>query len=241
MRIFAPKRLQSGYQMFGVVVGTRHQMSAAHVEPFNLREKMSESLFDNRQSPLQIERRRLAQCMKMQPFDAFGQGSQLVGRYAQARSRRTRIVQIGFDIGKFRIDAQTARDTFRCRQSSIFGILSQRVESDMTTAQCYLFELGRRVNRRISVRLGAEFFVSHTRFAQRTRRRTPNIFAKNWKCTPQRKRLERQNNFDAGTFGHRFYQCQIATQERLFEHIARRRYARIIVLFKFIHHFLQGK
>ena len=79
---------------FYVVVLTRHQMSAAEIDPFELGEPFGELLLDMGQRPLKHICPTLAMTMTMKTADILRQRlRQFVGRYPKTGAWSTRIIE----------------------------------------------------------------------------------------------------------------------------------------------------
>ncbi len=162
--------------------------------------------------------------MEMQSFHTFGQLiTQQISHHTKSRTGCTRIVQIGFHIGVFRINPQSAGDIFELSLRVKPFKLLQRIKCYMAAATHNFRKFAVGVSRSVGMRFAAHFLISQTGFSQRTGRGIRNIFAHNGKNAPHGKCFESEDNFYSGTFFYRFYKFQIFTESCFVENIAGRR------------------
>ena len=151
--------------MLHIVSFTGHQMSPAHIDPFQSGKQMSETFFDTPQRFFQIIRRRLAQRVEMQSLYPFGQRiSQNGSRNTETTSRSTRIIKRRFHIGIFGIDAQTTGNlSTRGRHRRIMVIkLRQRIERDVAAIRKDFGKILIGIHRSIGMCRRSHFLVSET-------------------------------------------------------------------------------
>ena len=79
----------------------------------------------------------------------------------------------------------------------------------------FLFGVGRRVG----VGFASKLLSRQTCFVERAGRGVADVFTKDWKRTPQGKRLEGKDDFHTGLIGHLFDKREIPAQESLFEKV----------------------
>ena len=95
-------------EVLGVVASTGHEMASAHVDPFDLREPWGKALFDHAECVFEVVGGGFAERVEVETLDAIGElGRELVANDAKARAWRAWVVEVGFDIGIFGIDAHT--------------------------------------------------------------------------------------------------------------------------------------
>ena len=128
--IAATEILHHGDEQFHIIVLACHQMAAAEVDPFQLREPSGKFLLDTNERPLEHIRPTLAVAMAMEAFDIVGQLlRQLVGRHAESCAWRTGVIQQGLHLRVLRID--TKSDGHPLRPLMIALILRKRVKGQM--------------------------------------------------------------------------------------------------------------
>ena len=105
----------------------------------------------------------------MKAFDPLGKPfGELVGRYAEAGSGRTRIIKHCANLRVARVYAQPKRElwVYIAHAKRISGILCQRIERDVTGAPGYLVDLGVGIRRRERVRRRPELIEGKPGLAQ---------------------------------------------------------------------------
>lgn len=112
MRIAATKTFEQLYEVSCVITLSCHQVAAPHINPFGLRQQMSELVFKGLKHLGQVVRRGFAQRMKVQALNAFGKTiADFGGADTEATTRKCRIVYVRIYDGAMWIDTQTGADT----------------------------------------------------------------------------------------------------------------------------------
>ena len=216
------------YEVLHVVVLSRHEMSAAKVEPFEAGQPSAEFFFDVGQRVFQCVGGTFAVAVAVETYNTFGQSFflKLTLEHTEARSGSAGIVEFGFDLASFGIDAQSGFGALAGRQLLKTGremaVLTEGVEGDVTGATHYVAERAVFVSGRIGVGLGAEFFKSEAGFVERGGCGVGNVFAEYAERFPQSKSLESQNKLYAGALGDTAYELQVAAEQRFVHHVAGR-------------------
>ena len=219
---------QESYQVVGVVALAGHQVAAAHVEPFDLRQQVAESLFDPHEGLLEVVGGRLAQRVEVQPLDALRQVRQLVGRDAQPRTGGTGVVEVGLDLGVFGVDAQSARHAVAVGHDLGVEVLelAQRVEGDVAAVPQDGGEIALGVGWRIGVGGAAHLFEGEPGLVYGAGGGAGDVFPDDGERLPQGVGLECQYDVDPGGLLDRADELQVAAQACLLEHVAGRWYLR---------------
>ena len=210
--------LQKGDQRVTVVVDVRHQMAAAHVEPFDPVEVRSEMAFDGLQRQPQVFGTRFAQNVEMKALDPFGKSavrSQLFGRNAQTRTRHAGVVEIRLDGRILGIDAQSARETVDQRPLSETFILRKGVEGNMAAAAQDLVDVVIRIGGGIGVGRTAEFLQYKPRLGGRTGRRSIGVSRQLGENAPHGAGLQCDDDLGTRFAAHAVDHLQIVIQQRL--------------------------
>lgn len=211
-------------EMLHIIICTRHEMTAAEIQPLHLCEAVTELLLYRLQRVFQRVAIAFAVAVAMKSFYATWQYFwQLVSGDAEARSWSTRIVERRLDFTVFGIDAQTA--TYRLRHKHVvptlhatdesFG-LRHGIKSDVRRAAQNVVERVVFVRGRICMSARTEFVECQPCFPGRRCRGVVDVFAKDGERFPQRKGFEGENEFYASTVGDALDELQVAAQQALF-------------------------
>ena len=168
MRITLPEIAQEANQLIFIIILMGHQMPAPHVQPFDLRKEMSETLFHSLQRTPQIFRTRLAQRMKMQTFHPLRQLLQTRNRNPQTGSRTGRIIQIRLNSRILRINPQSTRYAGTPCPLAKTVILAEGIERNMAAIPQNLIDFLRRIDRSIRMCRATVFLKNETCLCQRT-------------------------------------------------------------------------
>ena len=215
-------------QVVGVIPLAGHEVAAAHVEPFDLREQVAESLLDPHECLFEVVGGRLAQRVEVQPFDALRQCGQLVGGNAQSRPGGTGVVEVGLYLGVFGVDAQSARHAVAVGHDLGVEVLelAQRVEGDVAAVAQDGGEIALGIGRRIGVGGAAHLFEGEPGLVYGAGGGAGDVFPDDGERLPQGVGLECQYDVDPGGLLDRADELQVAAQACLLEHVAGRWYLR---------------
>ena len=211
-------------QVVGVIPLAGHEVAAAHVEPFDLREQVAESLLDPHECLFEVVGGRLAQRVEVQPFDALRQRGQFVGGDAQSRPGGTRVVEVGFYLGVFGVDAQSARHAVAVGYD--LGVealeLADRVEGDVAAVPQYGGKVTLGIGGRIGVGGAAHLFKGQSGFVYGAGGGAGYVFPNDGERFPQGIGLEGEYDVYPGGLLDRANELQVAAQTLLFENVAGR-------------------
>ena len=211
-----PELAQQGDQLIAVVVGVRHQVAAAHVEPLDAVEQVAEALLDGLKGQPQVLGARFAEDVEMESLDALGEFAQLFGRDAQTRAGDARVVEVGLDGRIARVDPQTARDAVDQGPLSEAFELGEGVEGDVVAAAQDLVEVAVGIDRGIGMGRSAELFEDEPGLGV-------GMLRQLGKNAPHGAGLQCDDDLGARLAPYAVDQGQIRIEQRLVEHIARGR------------------
>ena len=218
-----PELAQQGDQLIAVVVGVRHQVAAAHVEPLDAVEQVAEALLDGLEGQPQVLGARFAEDVEMESLDALGEFAQLFGRDAQARTGDARVVEVGLDGRITRVDPQTARDAVDQGPLSEAFELGEGVEGDVVAAAQDLVEAAVGVDRGVGMGQSAKLFEDEPGLGRGTRRCSVGVARQFGEDAPHGAGLQCDDDLGARLAPYAVDQGQIRIEQRLVEHIARGR------------------
>ena len=210
-------------QLVAVVLGVRHQVAAAHIEPFDPVEVLVEVFFDGFERQPQVVRTRLAEHVEMQTVDSRRQLLQEVGRNAQTRTRNAGVVEVGLDGRILGIDTQSARNAAQQGHRSETLELGDGIEGDMVAAAKYLFDIAVGIDRGVGMGGAAELLENKTRFGGGRGRRAVAVAGQFGKDAPHGAGLQSHDNFSARFAAHTVDYRQITVQQLFVEDVTRRR------------------
>ena len=219
-----PERLQQGDQAVAVIPRGRHQVAAAHVEPFDPVEIRSEMRLDGLQRLLQMLRARFAEDVEMQPLDTRRKSAvrrQLFGRDAQPRAGDAGVVEVRLDGRILRVDPQAAGNAVDKGFLAEAAELRQRIERDMIAAIEDFVDIGVRVDRGVGVGGTPELLENETRLGGGTCSRTVGMLRQLGKNAPHGAGLQGDDNFGARFPAHTVDSRQVPVQQLLVEDVAR--------------------
>ena len=218
-----PELAQQSDQLIAVVVGVRHQVAAAHVEPLDAVEQVAEALLDGLEGQPQVLGARFAEDVEMESLDAIGEFAQLFGRDAQTRTGNARVVEVGLDGRIARVDPQTARNAVDQGTLSEAFELREGVEGDVVAAAQNLIEVTIGVDRGVGMSRTAELFEDEPGFGRGTRRRSVGVARQFGEDAPHGAGLQCDDDLGARLAPYAVDQGQIRIEQRLVKHVARRR------------------
>ncbi len=210
-------------QLLAVVFGMGHQVAAAHVEPGDAVEPAAEMRLDRFERPAQMLGARLAEHVEVQALDSLGQLAELRRRHAEARTRHTRIIEVGFHGRILRIDPQSARYALRAGPRAEALVLRHRIEGDVVAAPHDLPEIAVGIDRSVGVGRTSVLLEHEARLGGRAGRGSVGVTGQFGENTPHGARLERHDDFGARPAAHLVDLRQIGVEQLFVQHVAGRR------------------
>ena len=162
----------------------------------------------------------------MQPLDSIGESAvsgQLIGRDAQTRPRHAGVVEIRLDGRILGIDAQSARKAVDQRPLSETCVLRKGVEGYVAAAVQDLVDVVIRIGGGIGVGRTAELLQHKPCFGGRTGRGSVGVGRQLGEDAPHGAGLQGDDDLGTRFAAHAVDHLQIMVQQRLIEHVARRR------------------
>ena len=193
---------QSVNQQVYIVTFAGHKMTAAHIEPLNFIQQVTELPLHNLQRGNQVLGLRLTQRVEVEALNALGKFLQQLGTDAKTACGRCGVVEVRFDGRVFVVDAQTARDTIQQGPLAVALPLPERVEGYVVAVAHELLPLTLRVDGCVGVCPLAILLVDQAGLGQRACRSAVGVLAEDGKDTPHCARFEGHDNLHARLTTH---------------------------------------